>query len=111
MNTDINAHILALIEKSPDAIVEGIAQRVKLRRLEMNLTQKTLAARAGISYSTYRRFEAGGDISLKNLVMIALVLDARGEFKQLFSQRRYESFDDALQKKASPARKRGRRND
>ena len=111
MNTHINDTILALIEQSPDSVQSGIAARVKERRLELNLTQRALAQRAGLTLATYRRFESGGEISLRNLVKLALVLDALPDFEGLFVQRRYQTMDELLQSKKSGERKRGRRND
>ncbi|MDD2246226.1 MAG: helix-turn-helix transcriptional regulator [Proteiniphilum sp.] len=50
---------------------------MKTRRLEMNLTLEGLASRAGISYGTYRRFEVSGEISLRNLAMVAMAYSHR----------------------------------
>ena len=111
MKSDINAQILALIEQSPNSVLADIAVRAKARRLEMNLTQKALASRAGISLSAYRRFESTGEIPLSKLLKISMALGSLGDFDYLFSQKRYESFSDAIQKKEESPRKRGRRND
>ena len=53
-----------IINRSPDAVMKGIAGRVKERRLEKNLTQKVFSERAGIGYDAYRRFENTGAITL-----------------------------------------------
>ena len=57
MKVDVNDNILSLIDKTPNLIMSGIAQRVKQRRLEKGWTQKMLAAKAGLSLPSYRRFE------------------------------------------------------
>ena len=49
---------------APKDIALQIAARVKARRLELDLTQEGLAARAGVKFATYRRFEQTGEISL-----------------------------------------------
>jgi transcriptional regulator with XRE-family HTH domain len=42
-----------------------IAFKVKARRLELDLTQEEVAARAGVRFATYRRFEqTGGTVLL-----------------------------------------------
>jgi transcriptional regulator with XRE-family HTH domain len=60
---------------SPDTILRKIAERVKENRLGQNLTQKAFAKRAGVGYDAYRKFENTGDITLRNLVLCAVVLD------------------------------------
>ena len=45
--------ISAIINNTPDAILKGIAAKVKERRLEQNLTQKAFAKRAGVGYDVY----------------------------------------------------------
>ncbi|MCL2530422.1 MAG: helix-turn-helix transcriptional regulator [Coriobacteriia bacterium] len=90
--------------------MSDLASRVKSRRLELNLTQKAIAQRSDIPLPTYRKFERTGDISLRNLVSLALTLDATEEFETLFSKRKYESIDQMLDQKKVRDRKRGRRN-
>ena len=68
---------------SPDDIAMQIAARVKARRLELNLTQGGMAARAGLKFATYRRFEQTGEISLKGLLQIGFALDSLHEFDVL----------------------------
>ena len=57
-------NIIAFNVSSPSDIALQIAARVKVRRLELDLTQEGLAARAGVKFATYRRFEQTGEISL-----------------------------------------------
>ncbi len=68
---DINT----IINISPNAVLKGIAERVKDRRLERNLTQKAFAKRAGVGYDAYRKFESTGEITFRNLVLCAIALD------------------------------------
>ena len=56
-------NILAFDVLSPSEVALQIAARVKTRRLELNLTQEGMAARAGLKFATYRRFEQTGEIS------------------------------------------------
>lgn len=85
MKNEISNNILLLIEKTPDLIMSGIAQRVKQRRLEKEWTQKMLATKAGFSLPSYRRFESSGEISLRSLVMLAFALNMTDKFKTLFN--------------------------
>jgi transcriptional regulator with XRE-family HTH domain len=96
---------------STDAVIKGIAERVKTRRLEKDLTQKAFAARAGVGYDAYRKFEATGDITLRNLMRCAVVLDDLESFGALFSSRQYSSLDALIENKRTKTKKRGRRNE
>ena len=100
-----------IINKSPDAIMKGIAEKVKARRLEKNFTQKAFAKRAGVGYDAFRRFEKTGEISLYNLISCAVILDATDDFAKLFSMKSYQSIDELLEKKEIKGRKRGSRNE
>ena len=102
--------ISTIIGNSSDSILNGIAGRVKERRLEQNLTQKAFAKRAGIGYDAYRKFENTGDITLRNLVLCAVALDDVDGFKELFVKKSYQSIDDLLKIQEVKKRKRGSRN-
>lgn len=101
-------NILAINTLTPNDVAKQIAERVKARRLELNLTQRGLAIRAGIKFATYRRFEQTGEISLKGLLYIGFALNALSDFGMLFRQRQYQSIDDVLNEKYV-MRKRGNR--
>lgn len=64
----------------------GIAGRFKARRLAMNLTQRDLAARSGVTWSSLKRFEREGLIALDSLLNLALVLDCLGDFDNLAAE-------------------------
>lgn len=97
---------------SPTEVAEGIARRARARRLQLNLSQKTLSERSGVSYGTLKKFERTGQIALQALLKIALVLDELTIFEGLFTNKHDElpaSLDELLrQPDASPTRKRGR---
>jgi transcriptional regulator with XRE-family HTH domain len=75
--------MLAIEMKLPEEVRRDIASRFKDRRLTLNLTQKDLAARAGVSWASLKRFEREGLVSLESLLKIALVLDCLGDFDKL----------------------------
>ena len=111
MEIGVNVSILSLIGKTPDSLLTGIAERIKQRRLEKGWTQKMLAAKAGVSLPSYRRFESSGEISLRSLVMLAFALDMTDDFETLFSSKRYQSIDDILQAGHAKQRVRGNKNE
>ncbi len=107
---DITDNILPFDIISPEGKAKALAERVKARRLEMNLTQEGLSVRSGVPLATYRRFERTGKISLDGLLHVAYALDALGDFDQLFASRKYATLDEALQADKTN-RKRGKRNE
>ena len=97
---------LSLNLSSPREVALELAARVRERRLEANLTQEGLAARAQVSLGTLKLYERSGRASIEFLVAIAFALGAENEFEALFSRKPRRSIEDVLQK---PVRKRGRR--
>ena len=69
-------NIISFNLSTPDDVAKQIADRVKARRLELNLTQEGIATRAGLKFATYRRFEQTGEISLKGLLQIGFALNS-----------------------------------
>ena len=102
--------ILSFDTTSPDSKAKALAERVKKRRLELDLTQGGLSVKAGIPLATYRRFERAGKISLEGLLRIAYALDALNDFDQVFTTPRYATLDEALNASQNN-RKRGKRNE
>ena len=70
--------------KSPNEVAKGIAKRAKSKRLSLNFKQKTLSEKSGVKYATLKKFEQTGEISLKSLLKIALVLGDFKIFEDLF---------------------------
>ncbi len=109
-NSCLMNNIMSFNISTPDDVAKQIATRVKARRLELNLTQEGIAARAGLKFATYRRFEQTGEISLKGLLQIGFALNALSEFDALFAQKQYQSLDDVLNEQ-NVIRKRGKKNE
>ena len=91
---------------SVHGVLSGIAQRLKSRRLEKNFSQKDFAKRAGIGYDAYLRFENTGEITLRNLVLCAIVLDDVESLNTLFNKKSYASIDEILKEKVQVKRQR-----
>lgn len=104
MNTTID-----IFSQSPDVYAKKIAQQVKMRRLEMRLTQAGLAKRADLPLATYRHFERMGKISLQGLLQIAFVLNCLEDFNQLFARQHWNSLDEMLRQQQT-AYKRGNKS-
>ena len=95
------------MQGSPAEVALRVAERARAQRLASNLTQEGLAARAGVSLGSLKRFERTGEISLERLIRIALALGASEGFEHLFAPKEARSLDEII---AAPrARRRGRR--
>lgn len=103
-------NMLAFNLPVPKDVALQIAARVKARRLELDLTQEGLSARAGIKFATYRRFEQTGEISLRGLLQIGFALNALSDFDALFTHKQYQTLDDVLNEQYV-SRKRGKKNE
>lgn len=100
---------MALFFTTPQEMAERISKHAQTKRLFLNLSQKTLSERSGISLGVIKKFERTGKISLESLLKIALNLGALEDFKDVFKPTPPEhlgSLDDILNDKR---RKRGRR--
>lgn len=103
-------NIVAFNFSNPNDVALQIAARINARRLELDLTREGLAARAGIEFASYRRFEQTGEISLRGLLQIGFALNTLSEFDALFMQKQYQSIDTVLNEQ-SVIRKRGKKNE
>ena len=104
-------NILAVGISNPNEIARQIAARVRERRLELDLTQEGMAARSGVKFATYRRFEQTGEISLKGLLQIGFALNVLSDFDALFSHRQYQSLNDVLNEQNVVRKRRGKKNE
>jgi transcriptional regulator with XRE-family HTH domain len=97
--------MFALNLTSPTEILNGVAARMKRRRLDLNLTQRALASRSGVSYGSLRLFEETGKASFEAVMKIAFALEAEAEFEALFPPRPVKTPDDVV---GRPVRRRAR---
>jgi len=75
------------IHKLPSDILKTTAQNVSALRKEMNLTQRDLSDKSGVSYGSIKRFERFGKISFEALLKIAEALNRLEEFETLLLPR------------------------
>ena len=69
---------------TPSEIANILGERLKKRRLMLNLTQADLANKAGIGLSTVARIESGDGGTLDNVIRLAIALGLINEFATLF---------------------------
>lgn len=79
---------------TPQSMARKLAEKEKISRKQMNLTQKELSERSGVSYASVRRFENTGEISLFSLLKIANVLGALEDFNALFTRKAITNLKD-----------------
>jgi transcriptional regulator with XRE-family HTH domain len=60
----------------PDEVCVALGERVRVRRLMLNLSVEELAARVGISNKTLSNFERTGKCTLETFVRVLEALDA-----------------------------------
>jgi transcriptional regulator with XRE-family HTH domain len=75
---------MAVSLKTPSEIRTELAVKAKDYRLALNISQKELAERSGVSLGSVKRFESSGLVSLSSLLEIALVLGCLDDFAALF---------------------------
>lgn len=77
--------MISINMKTPQEMQQAIAGQVRAKRLALNLSQKTLAEKSGVSYGSLKKFERTGQISLESLLKLALNLRCMDDFNALFA--------------------------
>lgn len=95
MNTDF------FLYKTPTEIQQAIAENERKRRREMKLTQQQLSEKADVSLGSLKRFETTGEISLRSLLKIAMVLGQEDAFLGLFEKKQYQSIQEVIDEQDS----------
>lgn len=88
--------MITLNVKTQEQVSAELAGRVRARRKEQGLTQRELAARAGVSLGSLKRFEQQHEISLASLVKLALALGCQDDLDALFARRSYRSIEEVI---------------
>lgn len=94
---------------TPEDIKEKMCDAVRKRRIGMDFTQEELAARAGISLATLRRFEKRGDGTLSTVLALAEALDALDGFMSLFPPVEARTLDELERQRSEKTRQRVRK--
>lgn len=88
--------MINLYQKTWNEIDIGIAARLVRLRKRKKISQQELAVRSGVSLGSVKRFEHGGEISLKSLTKIAIALGVEGELDALFDAVPFASIDEVI---------------
>lgn len=84
------------MQKTPPEIAEEIANKIKLRRKKLKISQTELAQMSGVSLGSIKRFETKHEIAFSSLIKIAIVLDFGKDFDDLFVQKTYSSISEVI---------------
>jgi transcriptional regulator with XRE-family HTH domain len=96
---------------TPSKAQKKLAENVRLRRLQMELTQEGLATRSGVPLPTLRKFEQKGSISLESFLKLQMVLGGLEDILKAtqIKDALFSSIDDVLEADSTPTRQRGKR--
>jgi transcriptional regulator with XRE-family HTH domain len=102
-----------LSENASEAL-DALGERLRGVRLKRDETQRSLAARLGVSLPTYQKLEAGNPtVSIGTWVSMLELLKRRSDLDQLLSEKEslFDQFDSRKIKKRKRATKRSLKND
>lgn len=91
----------------PEAGAVGLGAKAKALRLAAGWKRVTLAARAGVSAASLKRFEQTGQASLALVLRVALALGRLAEFEGLLEPPPAQSIDELERRLTRPLPKRG----
>ncbi len=92
-----------MITSLQDQIV-ALGQRIKARRLTLNLTQQAASTKAGVAHRTWRRMEGEGKASIEDLVRAAIALRCDEGIAALFPEPAARSMDELLEQQRKAAK-------
>jgi transcriptional regulator with XRE-family HTH domain len=94
---------------TPSKAQNRLAENVRMRRLQMDLTQVGLAERSGVALPTLRKFEQKGIISLESFLKLQIVLGGLGRILKAteIKQTEFLSINEVLGASSTVTRKRG----
>ena len=93
---------------SAEELAQELSARVRRERLRQNLTQHTLAERAGVSRLTVTRMEATGAATLPNFLAVLAALNRAGDLDGVLAVPEPRTIEQFLGD-TQPTRRRGRR--
>lgn len=76
----------------------NIASNLRRLRKSRKISLQKLSELSGVSYASLRRFEEIGEISLKSLIKIAIVLDAADPLNNLFKDVEPKSIEELIRR-------------
>ena len=102
----MNLPLLSL--STPEEIGRLLGQRTREQRLLHDWSRDTLAARAGVTPASLKRFENTGHASLDLVLRVALALGRLGDFEGLLSRPEASTLAELQRQARNRPRKRGR---
>lgn len=84
------------IWETPGDIIKQVAENAKRIRKRRKISRKQLSEQSGVSYSSIKRFEETGNISLISLTRIARALGVESDIKKIFSDVPYLSIQEVI---------------
>lgn len=97
-----------LQQSNPQYFAKKVASNMKKLRLCKNISQEELAQKSGVSLASIRKLEQKGEISLLRLLRLAIVLEATGNFAQLFIEQEHSSIDAFINSEKRKPKQRAR---
>lgn len=97
---------------TPNKAQKALAKNLRARRLAMGLTQVGLSERSGVAYTTLRKFEQTGALSVESLCKLMMILGGLERFIEASAptQSKFTSIDEVLASHKSLPRQRGYRS-
>jgi len=92
---------------TPKEALDKISKLMQQRRIDMNITQKSLSERSNVSISTLRKFERTGQISLESFLKLAFILNVMEKILDVLKEEKtFSSMDQLLKENNKKPRKR-----
>ena len=85
-----------MILETPYEMALGVAERFRALRKAKKITLKEVSERSGVPYSTIRRFESKGEISILAFVKITSTIGEDDMITGLFKERVPESIEEVI---------------
>lgn len=99
-----------MLIKTDCEVIEDLGHRVRRYRLQKRISQKTLAAKAGVHVNTLRALERNGEVKLASLAAVLRALGERAALEGILaSGPPHDLYGEAVQKTTLPQRVRERR--
>ena len=80
------------LEPTPYQVSKEIAKRYRILRKQLNISQKEMAERSGVSLGSLKRFENSGKISFESLLKLIHLLGRINDFDNILIVK--ENFGD-----------------
>ncbi|MGY8814998.1 MAG: helix-turn-helix domain-containing protein [Gammaproteobacteria bacterium] len=82
-----------------DTILAEIGERISARRIELNMTQATVAKKAGMAKRTLERIEGGASAQMLSVIRIFRVLDLMDNLERMILEQGPKPMDILKQKR------------